>query len=116
MGSTLLVVVEIGEAGVNGLNRGFFVVGVVDAAVGEDVQGVLPVRAGLLGFVQGAVGVGESVVGARLVVGVAQRGGEGEGPPVVGKCGLRVAGGVLYPAQALLRIAQPDRNACASAE
>jgi hypothetical protein len=61
-------VADVGEVGADGRDRGFFVVGVVDAEVGEDVRGVLPVCAGLLGLVQRVAGVGESVVGAGLIV------------------------------------------------
>jgi hypothetical protein len=51
--------------------RGLLIIGVVDAEVGEGVQGVLPMCAGLLVLVDGVVGVGEPVVGAGLVVGLA---------------------------------------------
>jgi hypothetical protein len=93
--------VELGEVGVDSGDRGFLVLGVVDADVGEDVEGVLPVCAGRFGLVQGAVGVGESVVGAGLVLGLAQFAGERESLLVVGKGILRVADGVPYPAKAL---------------
>ena len=61
------------------------VVGLVEAEAGEDVQGVLPVFAGLLGLVQRVVGMGEPVVGAGLIVGLVQFGREREGLVVVGK-------------------------------
>jgi hypothetical protein len=41
-------VVEVGKVGANGRRVGFFVVGVVNSEAGEDLQGVLPVFAGLL--------------------------------------------------------------------
>ena len=81
--------------GADGRDGGFLVVGVVDAEAGEDVQGVLPVCAALLGLVQRVVGVGEPVVGAGLVVGLVQFGGEREGLVVVGEGGIGVAGGVV---------------------
>ncbi len=74
---------------------GFFVVGVVDAEAGEDVQGMLPVCAGQFELVQGVVGVGEAVVSAGLIAGLVQFGGEREGVMVVGEGGLGVAVGVL---------------------
>jgi hypothetical protein len=46
------------EVGVDGRNSGLFLVGVVDAEPGEDVQGLLPVCAGLLGLAQRVVGMG----------------------------------------------------------
>jgi hypothetical protein len=42
--------IEVGEVGADGRDRGFPVVGAVDAEAGEDVQGVLPVCAGLFGL------------------------------------------------------------------
>ena len=81
--------------GADGRDRGFRVVGVGHPEAGEDVQGELPVRAGLFGLVQRVVGVGEPVVGAGLIVGLVQFGGEGEGLAVVGEGGRRIAGGVV---------------------
>ena len=57
-----------------GGDAGFF--GVVGADAGEQVQGGLPVVAGLVGVTQGVVGVGESVVDAGLVGGLVELDGE----------------------------------------
>lgn len=62
---------------------------------------MLPVCAGLLGLLQRVVGMGEPVLGASLIEGLAEFAGECEGLFVVGEGDVRVAGGVLYPAQAL---------------
>jgi hypothetical protein len=91
---------EVGETNADGCDARFFVFGMVGAEADEDVQGVLPVCAGLLILVQGVVG--EPVMGAGLVVGLAEFGGE-RGPVVVGDGGVRVAGDVLYSAEALPR-------------
>lgn len=53
-----LLLVEVGEVGVDGRDVCFFVFGVVGADAGEDVQGVLPVLAGWLVLVEGVIGVG----------------------------------------------------------
>ena len=79
--------------GADGRDRGF-VVGPVNAEPREDVQGMLPVRAGLLRLVQRVVGAGEPVVGAGLIVGLVHPGSQRESPVVVGNCVIRVAGGV----------------------
>jgi hypothetical protein len=91
---------EVGEVGADGRDRSFVVLGVVDAEAGEDIEGVLPVGAGLLGLVQCVVGVGESAVGAGLVVELVQFGRELEGPVVVGEGGIGMAGCVVYLAEA----------------
>ena len=78
----------------DGRRGGFLVVGAVDADVGEDVQGVLPVFAGLFVLVEGVVGVGEPVVGAGLIEGLAHLARQGERLIVVGDGCIRVAGGV----------------------
>jgi hypothetical protein len=76
----------------DGRSGGFLVVGAVDADFGEDVQGVLPVFAGLFVLAESVVGVGEPVVGAGLVEGLAQLGRQGERPIVVGNgCIVRSA-------------------------
>src|SRR5215813_5115313 len=61
---TLGAGLEVGDVCADGRDGGFLVLGVVDVEPGEDVQGVLPVCAGLLWLVQRVVGVGESIVGA----------------------------------------------------
>ena len=81
--------------GADGRDRGLLLVGVVNADTGEDVQGVLPVGAGLLVPVQRVVGVGEPVVGASLVLGLAQFAGEREGLGVVGEGDIGMAGGMV---------------------
>ena len=68
------------DAGDTGL--GF--VGMVHAEAGEDSQGVLPVLAGPVVVVEGVVGVGEAVVGAGLIGGLGEVGGELERLLVVG--------------------------------
>jgi hypothetical protein len=78
-----------------------FLVGAVDSEAGENVEGVLPVCAGLLRFKQGVVGMSESVVRAGLVVGLAQFRGEGKGLVVVSDRGVRVSSGVMQAAEAL---------------
>jgi hypothetical protein len=80
-----LVKVEVDEVRADGRGRGFLVAGVVDAEPGEDVQGVLPVCAGQLVLVERVVGMGEAVVGARLIVRLAYLVGERERPVVVGE-------------------------------
>jgi hypothetical protein len=62
--------------------------------IGEDVQGALPVFAGLFVLVESVVGVGEPVVGAGPVEGLAQLARQGERPVVVGNGYIRIAGGV----------------------
>jgi hypothetical protein len=91
------------EVGADGRDRGFLLLGLIDAEAGKDVQGVLPVGARLFGLVECVVGVGEPVVGAGLVVGLVQFDGEREGLVVVGERGIRIAGGVVESAQALPR-------------
>jgi hypothetical protein len=86
---------KAGEVSTDCRGGGFLVVRIVGAELGEQVQGMLPVLAGLYVLVEGVMGVGESVVGAGLVGGLAQLAGEGERPFVVGDGGIRVAGGVL---------------------
>lgn len=87
--------------GADGRDVGFLVGGVVGPEAGEDFQGVLPVCAGPLVLVQGVVCVGDSVVGARLVLGLTEFGGGREGLAVVVEGGPRVARGVVCPAEAL---------------
>ena len=50
--------------------------GVGDTEIGVDVQGVLPVLAGLIQLVGGLAGAGQTVVGAGLLVAVAGLAGE----------------------------------------
>lgn len=80
--------------GLDGGEVGFLVVGVVDAELGEDVQGVLPLLAGLLVLVQGVIVLGEPVVGASLILGVAQVARQRERLIMVGDGLIRVARGV----------------------
>ena len=54
---------------------GMDVVGVGDAEGGVEGEGVLPVVAGLVELAGGVVCVGEAVVGAGLLVAVAELGG-----------------------------------------
>ncbi|GAA5180061.1 hypothetical protein GCM10023322_11500 [Rugosimonospora acidiphila] len=84
---------KVGEVVTDGRDGGFF--GVVDAKTGEDIEGVLPVCAGLFRLAQRQVGAGEPVMGAGLVVGLAQFGGEHQRLVVMGEGGLRVTGCVL---------------------
>src|SRR5262245_5884412 len=58
--------------------------------------------AGLLVLVQRVVGMGEPVLGPGLIDGLAQFGGEREGPTVVVECCIGVTGGVLNSAEALM--------------
>ena len=82
------------EVGADGRDRCFYVLSAIYAETGEDVQGVLPVCAGLLGLVQRVVCVGEAVVGAGLIARLVQFDGERECVAMVRECGVRVAGGV----------------------
>jgi len=60
--------------GPDGRGAGLLVLGVVGAERGEGAQRLLPVVAGLVGLVLGAVGVAQPVVGAGLVGGLPEPG------------------------------------------
>jgi hypothetical protein len=89
----------------DGGGAGLLVLGVVGTEAGEDVQRALSVVASRLGLADGMVCVGEAVVGAGLVCRLPELGR----PLVVAAGVIRVTGGVVDPAQALVRLEVPIR-------
>ena len=83
------------EVGADGRDGRLLVLGMVDVEADEDVQRVLPVRAGPLMLAQFLMGVGEPVVSPGLIFRLVQFGGEREGMVVVGEGGGGVTGGVV---------------------
>ena len=81
--------------GPDGVDGGLFVVGGVHTEAVEEVQGALPMSAGKLGLVQRVVGVGDPVMGARLIGGLVKLNGERERLVVVAESGFRATGGVV---------------------
>jgi hypothetical protein len=93
----------------DGGGAGLLVLGVVGTEAGEDVQRALSVVASRLGLADGMVCVGEAVVGAGLVCRLPELGRELGRPLVVAAGVIRVTGGVVDPAQALVRLEVPIR-------
>jgi len=81
---------------------GFF--GAVGADGGEQVEGGLPVVAGLLGIAEGAVGVGESVVCAGLIGRLAEVQRQLQGGLLVADGVPVVVGSPLDPAKAVVSL------------
>lgn len=87
--------------------RGFLVLGLVGAQLGEQLQRLPPVLARRLGLAEGAVRMAEAVVRAGQVGRLAELAGEFECPVMLlDGCGP-VAGRVVQPAQALLGLELP---------
>jgi hypothetical protein len=53
-----MLLVEVGEVGADARDGGLDVFGVADAEAGEEVQGLLPMLAGLVVLVEGVVSMG----------------------------------------------------------